>query len=109
MELERACIYEDGRCHACFEDGSGLILHPGAQFVSLFSSSGELTRQVTSCVTGMGKQKVLKTIQLYNSLSHTPVSILSEDIYQITTKEAKLAAIHWLNPGYLSIIDKFSK
>lgn len=108
IEVTRACVYEDGRCHACFTDGSAVIMHPGGQFTTSFSPSGEIQRQVTSCVVGVGKLKLLKAIQLYNSLSHSPLSVFCEEIYDVMSNEDKISNINWINPGYLSVVDKQS-
>ncbi|CAG9314672.1 unnamed protein product [Blepharisma stoltei] len=105
-DILKACVYVDGRYHIAFHDGSGLILHQGGQYSTYFSSEGEVTRQITWCVPGILKPKFLKAIKLCNSFAFSPTAILSDDIYKTIKKDSKISIIHWLNPGWISVVAK---
>lgn len=108
-DVSKACIYTDGRCHVAFADGSALILHAGGQFSTYFNSGGEPIRQVTSCVPGSLKPKFHKAIQICNSYLFAPVAVFSDEVYKTVRKENKVTIIHWLNPGWISVIERETK
>ena len=104
-KIVKSAVYSNGRSHCVFEDGSAIILHPGCQFCSVFSATGEVTRQVTACVTGANKVRVMKAIELYNSLSLNPVGVLAQEIYDTQTCQTKPNWTYWLKAGWITVIE----
>jgi hypothetical protein len=106
ITISKACIFKDGRCHAVYTDGSGLILHSGGHYSTYFSPSGEIQRNLTLCTVGGVKSKILKLIKLVNTSLPWPISIFSEEIYKVSTHEAKITSATFTNPGHLKILSE---
>jgi hypothetical protein len=101
----KGVIYGDSRAHVVFDDGSALVLHPGGQFVTYFSASGQVLRQVTSCATYEVKERLLLALELYNSLAETPIGIYGDLLYPVQRKDVKLTYFHWTLPNCISVLD----
>lgn len=103
--MTKAVVFCDGRCHTTFEDGTGVILHPGAQFCTYFKKNGESQRMLTACSTGKAKDKVISTLEFYNSVALKPTTILGESLGSVTKKEHKITQLYFPAPGIVTVID----
>lgn len=103
--MTKAVVFFDGRCHATFDDGTGVILHSGAQFCTYFKKNGESQRMLTACSTGKAKDKVISTLEFYNSVALKPTTILGEAMGEVVKKEHKITQLYFSAPGVVSVVD----
>ena len=104
ITIAKACIYKDGRCHSVYTDGSGIILHSGGHYTTYFSPTGEIQRHLTLCTVSGIKSKLLKLLKLVNTSLPSPISVFSEEIYKVSTHEAKISSCTFESPSTIQVI-----
>ena len=66
--LQRLLVQPDGEVHATFSDHSAIIINHTATVLAIVHPNGNVTRQLSQCVTSAYREKATQALHARNTL-----------------------------------------